>query len=768
VKKLISLFFLFQTGLLSVIAQQRDVKALTSEKRHELAEKLIKQGGYYAAIDHMKDLVEKHPDDQTYLFKLAEAYFHSRDYVSAEKWYAKLTETAEGKKRKKAAKISMATFHYGEALKYNGKYDQAREVFDIFTQSNYRDIKGESYKAWAKNEVLSCEFALKNKDRTRYAQIANLDSNVNSGYSDFAPRLKDDSTLIYSSIQEDSVISVRHGDKHFEHTKIFASSLRDSAWQLPEEVGKVNSVFEHSGNGTYSPDGERFYFTRCRPIAGKMKCQIYVSLVTDKGLSSPKKLAGHANHAAHTCTQPFAVKIKTGKTEQEVLFFVSDMKGTVGGLDIWYSVIDKDGKAGKPANLGKNINSTRDEVAPYYDAATSALYFSSNYHFGFGGFDIFRAVGIQNKYSKPENLLRPVNSNLDDTYYTPSKNDHLKGFLVSNRPGGMALLSATCCDDIYSFQYTQPTILVVNVKDSLTGQIIENATLSMKSLRYTTQPDSILFSTLEEGMDGMEPEENVTMLENLRLSAPPQRFYVLEPSNLVNIKADAKGYETGQHMLKSDKQGMLDSIQSKQGAILREGNPRYAVLTLLLGKPKVVEPVEVEKTKDTVRVASSLRNEFEKAVQATSANEKLSEASLVKETAVSPTVVPDVPEKKVVLAEFVLNLRFQYDKAEIIEADQSKLDSLVSILKAEPKIRMDFTTHTDWIGSDEYNFVLSYKRAAFVRNYIVSKGIAQKRLKGVGMGEKYHIAPNAKADGSDDPDGRQANRRTEIKLIRGT
>jgi len=745
-------------------AQQRDVKALSSEKRHELAEKLIKQGGYYAAIDHMKELVQKHPDDQNYLFKLAEAYFHSRDYKNAELWYSKLKETQEGKKKKKSAQLTIATFHYGEALKYNGKYDQAREVFDIFANSGYKEVKGEAYKAWAKNEVLSCEFALSNKDRIRYAEVLNLDSNVNSGYSDFAPRLKDDTTLVYSSIQEDSVISVRHGDKHFEHTKIFAAIKKDSTWQLPEEVEKVNSVFEHSANGAYSPDGKRFYFTRCRPISGKMKCQIYVSNVEPEGLSKPKKLDGHANHPAHTCTQPFSAKIKSGKTEQEVLFFTSDMKGSVGGLDIWYSVIDKNGKSGKPANLGKTVNTPRDEVAPFYDVEGGTLYFSSNYHHGFGGYDIFRAQGSQNKYNKPQNIMKPVNSSLDDTYYIFSKSDRYSGFLVSNRPGGMALLSETCCDDIYSFKQRQPTILVVNVIDSATGKVLDNAKLTLKSTRYGQMPDSLLFATSEEVMDTLSEQNDKSLLENLRLAEAPTSFYVLEPQNITSVSAESKGFENARTYIRTNKSAVVDSVNAKQGGIKKDISPRYVVLNLVAGKEKIVVQ---EKPKDTVHVASSLKQEFEKAkTEQVIVATKVSEATQLKDTSVAPAPIAAEPTK-LVSVEFALNLHFQYDKADIVETDQSKLDSLVTILKTNPKIKMEFTTHTDWIGSDDYNLKLSYKRASFISNYIITKGISQKRVKGKGVGETKHIASNVKDDGTDDPEGRQKNRRTEIKLIQG-
>jgi outer membrane protein OmpA-like peptidoglycan-associated protein len=766
------LFFIFLQILIvsNLVGQRREVKTLSAEKRHHVATSLIKQGGYYAAIDHMKDLIEKYPDNQEYMFKLADAYFHSRDYTNAEKWFEKLTETKDLMKKQKSKLLTIATFRYGESLKYNAKYDQAREVFDIFSNSTFKDIKGENYRAWAKNEVLSCEFALNNKDKVKFVEVLNLDSNINAAYSDFAPRLQNDSTLVYSSIQEDSVISVRHGDKHFEHTKIFTSTYRDSAWQEPVEKEKVNSIFEHSANGTYSADGKHFYFSRCRPINGKMKCQIYVSNVSSENkLSNPKIVGGGVNHGSYTSTQPYAIMMKSGKSEQEILFFASNKKGTNGGMDIWYSTIGKNGKVAKPINCGRTINSPRDEVTPYYDSENKVLYFSSNYHYGFGGFDVFKAVGSLNKYDKVENMSKPINSNLDDTYYTLTEADKYKGFLVSNRPGGMALLSATCCDDIYSFNNRQPTVLFINIVDSLTGEVIPNAKLTVKSTRYSPLPDSILFNTNGEVMDKMEQGKDPSVLDHLNLSEKPSSFYVLDPKNLVQLEAKVPGYKNVKTMLRTNEIGSVDSVHVLEGSLNKSVLVKYVTINMSMAKIPKSEIVRliVKEKRDTTKLESTLKEEYEKAQKAKAEqlanNGKVSEPS----SSSSSSNTTKAGKNIVFLSEFALNLQFQYDKSEIVAWHQSRLDSLVDILKSNPSLKMDFTTHTDAIGSEEYNMKLSYRRAQFISNYIVTKGVSQKRVNGIGMGEQVHIAPNAKPDGTDYPEGRQKNRRTDIKLITG-
>ena len=82
--------------------------------------------------------------------------------------------------------------------------------------------------------------------------------------------------------------------------------------------------------------------------------------------------------------------------------------------------------------------------------------------------------------------------------------------------------------------------------------------------------------------------------------------------------------------------------------------------------------------------------------------------------------------------------------------------------KTEVELRID--GHADWMGSEEYNLALSEKRAKTAYDYLLEQGIGDARLTYQFFGESVPIAPNTKADGSDNPDGRQLNRRCEFKL----
>ena len=112
------------------------------------------------------------------------------------------------------------------------------------------------------------------------------------------------------------------------------------------------------------------------------------------------------------------------------------------------------------------------------------------------------------------------------------------------------------------------------------------------------------------------------------------------------------------------------------------------------------------------------------------------------------------------------NIQYEFDRSNILESSKVSLDTTVlDLMLNNPELIIEIQSHTDNKGSDAYNLKLSQKRAESVVAYLISKGIAAKRLKAQGYGESKPIAPNQNADGSDNPDGRARNRRTDFKII---
>jgi len=108
---------------------------------------------------------------------------------------------------------------------------------------------------------------------------------------------------------------------------------------------------------------------------------------------------------------------------------------------------------------------------------------------------------------------------------------------------------------------------------------------------------------------------------------------------------------------------------------------------------------------------------------------------------------------------------FDFDKAELRADALDPLRELAGIIRAKARGSITIHGHTDALGSDAYNQKLSERRANAVKTWLVSReGVAAKSLVASGFGAKNPVAANRKPDGSDDPDGRQLNRRVTIVL----
>jgi outer membrane protein OmpA-like peptidoglycan-associated protein len=111
------------------------------------------------------------------------------------------------------------------------------------------------------------------------------------------------------------------------------------------------------------------------------------------------------------------------------------------------------------------------------------------------------------------------------------------------------------------------------------------------------------------------------------------------------------------------------------------------------------------------------------------------------------------------------NIYFGYDSSNIRPASGRELDKLVQVLNDNPEIKIEMGSHTDSVASFDYNIALSQRRADATVQYLIRKGIAPERLVAKGYGESQPIARNSNPDGTDNPDGRQRNRRTEFKIL---
>jgi hypothetical protein len=172
------------------------------------------------------------------------------------------------------------------------------------------------------------------------------------------------------------------------------------------------------------------------------------------------------------------------------------MEGGKGGMDIYYAELNEDGTTKQPLNMG-SVNTIGDDITPYFDERDGHLYFSSNGHPGFGGWDIFRSTRNQDgSMGEVVNLGAGFNTYVDDFHFVVNKlgNDDCYGYILSNRPGTISMKSETCCDDIFSVLMPERCDILLNVEvnnddtgapmigatvqliDKATGKVVEEQT----------------------------------------------------------------------------------------------------------------------------------------------------------------------------------------------------------------------------------------------------------------------------------------------------
>ena len=111
------------------------------------------------------------------------------------------------------------------------------------------------------------------------------------------------------------------------------------------------------------------------------------------------------------------------------------------------------------------------------------------------------------------------------------------------------------------------------------------------------------------------------------------------------------------------------------------------------------------------------------------------------------------------------NILFDFDKSELRKESISELNKVSAYMSKQSAVEVQIDGHADWIGTIEYNMDLSEKRAKAAYNYLAEKkNVSENRLSYQYFGEAVPIAPNKNRDGSDNPDGRQLNRRCEFKI----
>lgn len=373
-------------------------------------------------------------------YKYADASRLNFEYDVAEHWYNKVYKADPQGKLYPECVFWIATLK-----KNKGKYKEARKLFDKYAKKNKKK-KDSFFVKKAIQETAACDFAqlLIAKPNTEVGVI-HLDTNVNSKVSEYAP-MQVDSLLYFSSLKDGSD---KDKKQKINYNKIYTSIQDSLKWEKAKELDNLfNEAGMHNANTAFNEDFTNVFISRCEgKNAQDFTCEIYSSKFVNGHWETLKKLPSEINQSGSTNTQPAVGYLG----EEEVLFFASDRKGGQGKMDIWYSKINKDGSFQTPINAGDKINSIEDDITPFYCKPCQELFFSSTWHKGLGGFDIFKSEYKNNTLGEPKNMGVPINTSYNDIYFSINSKQ-TQAFLSSNRKGSFFEEKEGCCNDIYMFK----------------------------------------------------------------------------------------------------------------------------------------------------------------------------------------------------------------------------------------------------------------------------------------------------------------------------
>lgn len=530
-----------------------------------------------------------------------------------------------------------------------GDYLQAKEYFLKYLAIKYIPAK---HRNVCENGLAVCEFGIYAMAHPKPFNPKNLGENINSEYDDFINAISTDETTL--------ILTVKHPkeeqtstQKNQEEEDFYFSKKVDDNWGKAYKIGAPFNSSGNEGAMSISPDGSFMIFTGCYRPDGFGSCDLYISQKIGEQWSVPVNMGEKVNSSNW---DTHATISSDGRT----VYFISNRPGSLGGSDIWKTVMDENGKWVFPVNLGNVLNTPKNEYYPFIHPDNQTMYYSSDGHLGMGGTDLFYTrKDINGNWAEPVNMGYPINSHLDELGILINAKGEL-AYFSSNKLGGKGRY------DIYSFNlYKEARPISVNY---LKGKVFDSYTLKKLKASFELIDLSLGNVVVKSASDKITGE-----------------FFVCIPSSknyALNVSAD--GY-----LFYSD---------------------NFSIDT-----------------------AHSFTNPF----------------------------IKDVPLQLIKKGEVVVlrNIFFDTDKFDLKPESRVELERLTILLNQNNTLKIEISGHTDAVGSEEHNLILSNNRAKAVYTYLIENGIVSNRLSFKGYGKSLPI------DTNETPQGRANNRRTEFRIV---
>lgn len=533
------------------------------------------------AIGTYRSALARRPDNTEALANLADCYRHLNDMERAEEHYRKAVYDPRGgyetARRRDAEPIYV--FNYAKTLKALGKYQEARKWFLEYAKSD--PVAGNHY-------AQSCTFA-EGQLMGPSPYVVALEP-VNTIASEFGAAMFGDQVIFASARKDIKRSSSDWANRAYNQLFLAGIDQTTGALKSPVFLKRSSDASYNEGPISFTPDLEEVAYTKndfvdgTRHIASSgMKLDIFIARVSPYGEWINPEPFPHNGKDYSTGWPAYS-------PDGDRMYFASDRPDGFGGYDIYVSYKTGNGWS-TPENLGPVINSPGNEVSPFYDGQT--LFFSSDYHQGMGGYDVFRGEQSNDRFIRIVHLGSQVNSPRDDYnfIFDSFKNN---GYLTSNRAEGAG------SEDIYRVSKSGDGI-VIRVRNAADGEPITGAVIDFSDCNrgiYQTDANGIYSFQAAAGVDcEIQITKDDYVASNLKISAfgvQRNQSYEVTMSRvgeaflgkvvsyatrlpLSNITVIAKNQDTGSYMeTKTDQQGQYNLALSPNATYwIRYSAPGY-------------------------------------------------------------------------------------------------------------------------------------------------------------------------------------------------
>lgn len=710
--------------------------AFAQDKRHEdylrsEGDNLYKEEQYALAIQYYQELANLSEQKPEVLYRLAECYRKTFSYAEAEAYYLKAYYRAP-------EQFPLARYYYALMLKLNGNPGESIEAFNDFIGEAENNSALKEYVEQAAIDLAGAEMARKELANKLYRLET---ENVNTAYNDFAPALRDSSTLVITSGRVESnrqAIDDRYGEA-FTDNYYFVKT--GAAWQdKTRQLFNATNTKYNEGSGCFNRAGDKYYFTYCGK--SNSSCAIYVSAFRNNKWTEPVPLNANVNLPGSETKHP---AVSNGG---DTIMFASNRPGGVGNYDIWMSINSGDDAWGPAINMGPHVNTKLNELAPAFTIFSHIFFLASDGHQNYGGIDLYMAKRLSNGKIDLYNLDFPFNSTRDDCFITMSDR---RVYFSSNRPDSQGGF------DVFSVPI--PSIISFTSRVSLKNKGARGD-VNLKGRTETVNSVNLLASRNEDRVayENLTYERKKIVAQMMEAQASQatidrKNYPGLTDKEFNDLKRIAETRLKVQQLEHQFSASLLATLNtSGQTAELAiTGTVKDSISRAVLVNQKIILMDQSGEILKITRTNENGKFRFTNVVPGSTLFIR------VESDRTGHPLAEDIRFTNSGTAQTFENIYFDFDHYALRPEAKQVLNELAAILRKNPGAQAELYAYADDRGADDYNLQLTQKRGQAVLTYLTQQGVDQTALAVVAKGKQTGVTNPSEIQ-------RQLNRRVEFYL----